>query len=212
MVLKNIGCRSEVFRGKAKRTSGGLKKEDIVRNKYGRYVSKERSEKAKESSHLGKWLFKKGGKPSNRSATNLLYETIAKEREMERKKVVPGRLYRKEATDSKPNPKTKLTKDIIYRAMEHIKKDGWKIVQNKKKPTLTPAQKRPPAKPIKKPKLTNEQLMNKMRKARQKFAKSQAAKKSQKKPDKSVYLLPEPGPAKKKKKEKPKPSFVKTGK
>ena len=149
MVLKNIGCRSEVFRGKAKRTSGGLKKEDIVRNKYGRYVSKERSEKAKQNSHLGKWLFKKGGKPSNRSATSLLYETIAKEREMERKKVVPGRLYRKETTDSKPNPKTRLTKDIIYRAMEHIKKDGWKIVQNKKKSTLIPAQKRPP-KPKKK--------------------------------------------------------------
>ena len=221
MVHKNIGCRSEVFRGKAKRTSGGLKKEDIIRNKYGRYVSKERSEQAKRGSHLGKWLFKKGGKPSNRSATNLLYETIAKEREMERKKVVPGRLYRKESTDSKPNPKKQklewvkgpsLIKKTILREKRSrmqktwaagLKKRGYKITKVDKpkkspaKPKKSPA-KKSPAKPKKTPRVIKKP---------EKRAKK---KKSPAKPDKSVYLLPEPGSAKKK--EKPKPSFVKTGK
>ena len=181
MVHKNIGCRSEVFRGKAKRTSGGLKKEDIIRNKYGRYVSKERSEKAKESSHLGKWLFKKGGKPSNRSAANLLYETIAKEREMERKKVVPGRLYRKEATDSKPNEP--ISKALMARAMAKIKREGWDFKW--KNPTAKP--KKSPVKKPAKPARPKKYVIKKP---------------SKKKPDKSVYLLPEPEAAKKKKQKK----------
>ena len=54
--MKNIGCRSAVFRGKAKKTSGGLKKEDLKKNRYGRIVSVKRSESAKESSNLGKFL------------------------------------------------------------------------------------------------------------------------------------------------------------
>ena len=101
-----------------------MKKEDIIKNKYGKYVSKVRSEAAKANSHLGKWLFKKDGKPSNKSATALLYETIAKERELERKTVVPGRLYKKQTKDSMPNPKPKASKPKARKLFKKETKDS----------------------------------------------------------------------------------------
>ena len=57
--MKTYGCRSAVFRGKAKKTTGGLKKEDLIKNKYGNIVSKKRSDAAKQKSNLGNFLFKK---------------------------------------------------------------------------------------------------------------------------------------------------------
>lgn len=47
-----IGSRSEVMKGKALKTSGGLKKEDLKLNRYGRIVSVRVSQK---SSRLTDW-------------------------------------------------------------------------------------------------------------------------------------------------------------
>ena len=38
--MKNIGSRAEVFHDKALKTSGGLEKKDLIKNKHGYIVSK----------------------------------------------------------------------------------------------------------------------------------------------------------------------------
>jgi hypothetical protein len=38
--MKNIGSRAQVFHGKSLKTSGGLEKKDLVKNKHGYIVSK----------------------------------------------------------------------------------------------------------------------------------------------------------------------------
>jgi hypothetical protein len=59
---KTKGSRAEVFHGTAKKTSGGLLKEDLMKNKSGRIVSKKRSELAKKDNRLVKagYVTKKG--------------------------------------------------------------------------------------------------------------------------------------------------------
>ena len=51
---KNIGTRAEVFHGKAFKTSGGLTKKQLRKNKHGRIVSKKASDKAKKDKRLEK--------------------------------------------------------------------------------------------------------------------------------------------------------------
>jgi hypothetical protein len=57
-VMINIGSRAKVWHGTAKRTSGGLKKNDLMINKHGRIVSKKKSESAKKDKRLEKAGFK----------------------------------------------------------------------------------------------------------------------------------------------------------
>lgn len=45
--MKRIGSRSQVFKGFAKQTSGGLTKKDLFRNKQGRYVSLKKHKQSK---------------------------------------------------------------------------------------------------------------------------------------------------------------------
>lgn len=45
---KTIGSRVQVMNGTAKKTSGGLTKNDLMLNKWGRIVSKKRYEAAKK--------------------------------------------------------------------------------------------------------------------------------------------------------------------
>ena len=46
--LTNIGSRAQVMHGTAKKTSGGLGKEDLTYNKSGSIVSKKKSQRAKK--------------------------------------------------------------------------------------------------------------------------------------------------------------------
>jgi hypothetical protein len=59
---KNVGSRAEVYHGTAKKTSGGLMKEHLIKNNSGRIVSKRKSELAKKEDRLGKagWTVEKG--------------------------------------------------------------------------------------------------------------------------------------------------------
>ena len=52
--------RSEVFAGTRKKTSGGLTKADLTKNKRGKIVSKKKSEQASNQNNLGSWLREKG--------------------------------------------------------------------------------------------------------------------------------------------------------
>lgn len=52
--MLSVGSKSQVFHGNAKHTSGGLKKDDLMKNKRGRIVSKKKHA-------LGKLAFVKNG-------------------------------------------------------------------------------------------------------------------------------------------------------
>ena len=61
-IVHRIGSRREVFNGTAKRTSGGLEKVHLIKNKYGRIVSKKKHLTAKKEKRLVKYGYgaKKG--------------------------------------------------------------------------------------------------------------------------------------------------------
>ena len=54
--------RLRVWKGELKKTSGGLTKADLIKNKRGKIVSKKKSEAAKKNkdNNLGQWLRSKG--------------------------------------------------------------------------------------------------------------------------------------------------------
>ena len=62
MVLKTFGSRAEVFHGNAKKTSGGLTKKDLMKNKHGAIVSRKKHLTAKREKRLEKhgYFAKKG--------------------------------------------------------------------------------------------------------------------------------------------------------
>jgi hypothetical protein len=59
---KTIGTRAEVYHGTARRTSGGLTKNELMMNKHGRIVSKKKHTTAKREMRLLKYGYatKKG--------------------------------------------------------------------------------------------------------------------------------------------------------
>jgi len=59
---KTIGSRAEVFHKTAKKTSGGLMKKDLMKNKHGEIVSKKKHMTAKKEKRLEKhgYFAKKG--------------------------------------------------------------------------------------------------------------------------------------------------------
>jgi len=60
--MQTFGSRASVFHGNAKKTSGGLTKKSLKKNKQGRIVSIKASKSAKKHNHLKKagWTHKKG--------------------------------------------------------------------------------------------------------------------------------------------------------
>jgi len=55
MSLKTFGSRAEVFHGNAKKTSGGLTKKDLIKNKNGGIVSRKKHLTAKKEKRLEKF-------------------------------------------------------------------------------------------------------------------------------------------------------------
>ena len=54
--------RLRVWRGEIKKTSGGLTRDDLVKNSKGKIVSRRKSKQAGEQNNLGVWLRSKGDK------------------------------------------------------------------------------------------------------------------------------------------------------
>jgi hypothetical protein len=52
--MKTFGSRAEVFHGTAKKTTGGLIKSDLMKNKHGEIVSKKKHMTAKKEKRLEK--------------------------------------------------------------------------------------------------------------------------------------------------------------
>jgi len=55
---QRVGSRAQVMHGTAHHTSGGLTRNDLKMNKWGRIVSKAKSMKAKKENRLAKMGFK----------------------------------------------------------------------------------------------------------------------------------------------------------
>jgi len=63
MPSKTFGSRAEVFHGNAKKTTGGLTKKDLMKNKHGQIVSRKKHMTAKKEKRLEKFgYFAKKGK------------------------------------------------------------------------------------------------------------------------------------------------------
>ncbi len=60
--VKTFGSRAEVWHGNAKKTTGGLTKKDLMKNKHGEIVSKKKHKTAKKEKRLEKhgYFAKKG--------------------------------------------------------------------------------------------------------------------------------------------------------
>ena len=55
--MKTFGSRAEVFHGTCKKTSGGLEKKDLMKNKHGEIVSRKKHLTAKKEKRLEKFGF-----------------------------------------------------------------------------------------------------------------------------------------------------------
>ena len=84
--------RSEVWRGVRKKTSGGLTKVDLIKNKRGKIVSKKKSNQAGSQNNLGSWLREKGKK-------------VEKSDMLRKKSAPPPDAPKSKAAPKKPAPK-----------------------------------------------------------------------------------------------------------
>jgi hypothetical protein len=55
MPERTFGSRAEVFHGNAKKTTGGLTKKDLIKNKHGEIVSRKKHVTAKREKRLEKY-------------------------------------------------------------------------------------------------------------------------------------------------------------
>ena len=78
--------RHEVWRGTRAKTSGGLTKGDLIKNKRGKVVAKKKSQQAGSQNNLGSWLRTKGKKVPKKE---MLYAKGAKAPPPAAKKAAP---------------------------------------------------------------------------------------------------------------------------
>lgn len=114
--------RIEVWRGQRKRTSGGLTKDMLTKNKRGKIVSKKKSNQASDQNNLGGFLRKKGLKVPK---DEMLYKK--------------GEKSKKKSEQSKPAPKKSEQKKSA--AAPKPKKKAVPKLQPPKKPQPKPVQK-----------------------------------------------------------------------
>ncbi len=130
--------RLEVWRGVRARTSGGLKKEDLTKNKRGKIVSKKKSGQAFEQNNLGGFLRTKG---SSVPKDEMLYKKGAK---------VPAKPAAKKAAAKKavpvPLPKPKAPKPSKPSKPAAPKKAKAAPKKAKPKSKINPITKQPYAK------------------------------------------------------------------
>ena len=53
--MKTFGSRAEVFHGTCKKTTGGLEKKDLIKNKHGEIVSRKKHISGKKEKRLEKY-------------------------------------------------------------------------------------------------------------------------------------------------------------
>ena len=115
--------RLEVWRGARARTTGGLTKTDLIKNKRGKIVSKKKSTQASSQNNLGNYLRETG------------------------KSVDKGSMLRSKGSDQKVEPKKAAPKPAPKPAPKKVKPAPKAV----KAAAPKPAFKKPKAKPAKKP-------------------------------------------------------------
>lgn len=96
-VLPYCGTRLQVWRGMANETSGGLKKKDLVKNKWGRIVSRKKYHSASKDNRL----VKHGYGPNKNRVNNLFVKAPRKTRK------IRGGFQIRPDSAAKPKPKGK---------------------------------------------------------------------------------------------------------
>ena len=130
--------RLEVWRGVRAKTSGGLRKEDLTKNKRGKIVSKKKSSQAFEQNNLGGFLRKKGTKvPKDEMLYKKGAKTPSKPAPKKAAKASPKKAPAK-AKPAAPKPKPK----------QAPRKPAPKPIQKKRKKArkINPVTKQPYAK------------------------------------------------------------------
>ena len=115
--------RLRVFNGELKKTSGGLTKDDLVKNKRGKIVSKKKSKQAVGTdNNLGSWLRSKGDKFSGKprkfkeeepdDRDDEKQEVVVEKKKLKKKvvKVVPKK---KKVVKVVPKPKKKKVVKVV---------------------------------------------------------------------------------------------------
>ena len=98
--------RLRVWRGELRKTSGGLTRDDLVKNSKGKIVSRRKSKQAGEQNNLGVWLRSKGDKFGDKPAKAAPNKQQPKQAEA-KPKVKPKPVL-KEKPVPKPRPKLRL--------------------------------------------------------------------------------------------------------
>ena len=129
--------RVRVFNGELKKTSGGLTRDQLVRNKRGKIVSKKKSgQAAGGDNNLGSWLRNKGdkfkGKPKG-----FKEEEEDDDRDDEKMSEVP---VKKKAAPKKAQKKAAPKKAASKKAASHLKKAVPKIAKKKKLEPIKPGE------------------------------------------------------------------------
>ena len=100
--MKTVGSRAEVFHGNAKRTSGRLTKDDLMKNPAGRIVSKKKHEAGKHALkflHAKGYIAVKGKFGSKRATTDAVADAVVDAEPVSKEAVV--------AEDAAPLPAQK---------------------------------------------------------------------------------------------------------
>ena len=136
--------RLRVWNGTLKRTSGGLKKEDLVKNKRGKIVSKRKSEAAKKNeNNLGTWLRSKGD--------HFLSKGITKEN-IVRKGKAGRKAFKKKKEYIKAAKKDDLKKQDLKKQVKQSGSSASKSAVKQKSAAPPKISKEEPSKPGDKPK------------------------------------------------------------
>ena len=143
--MPGLSHRARVWRGEIRKTTGGLTKADLTKNKAGKIVSKRKSLAAVKANNLGNWIRAKGdpfkGKPAafptkgkKSDAVDLTKETVfkaPKKKKLDSKKTVnilkkAKAIARKTARAERPKQK----------AVPKAKKEDFIDLTNLKEPSL----------------------------------------------------------------------------
>ena len=111
--------RVRVWRGELKKTTGGLTKDDLVKNKKGKIVSRRKSRQAAEQNNLGEWLRDKGDRfqdmPQAHAAKGLKAPKPKPPKVLPKPKLKPKQVASmvQVAKKQKPKPRPKIKPKLV---------------------------------------------------------------------------------------------------
>ena len=122
--------RLAVWKGERSKTSGGLTKKDLVKNKRGKIVSKRKSDQAGKDNNLGEWL---RAKDVSVPKDKMLHAKKGKKKAAPKPKKAPPKAPPKKKSKPKPAPH-KVPKKAPKKAAKKAAKKGPKINPLTKQP------------------------------------------------------------------------------